>query len=294
MIDNTTAWAKTKFDVDLPNWKEYVRSPEFKKLMEDSIGPAQELATAALGGIFELLAVLAEMLLIPVFAYYFLVDWPNLTARIKRMIPPRNRGQILEILGQVDDVVSGWVRGQAIVTGLLAVLYAIAFSLIGIHLAIPIGLLVGLLTIIPFVGTFVGAAITLTIVVLDWSGPETLILVAITFVILHVLEAAVLTPKITGHKVGLSESGALFAVVAGGKLLGLVGMLLAVPIAATIAVLIRHAYRSYEKSSFFGHEDDAIIPVTEAMAMMMPKPDAPGTRRSMERAAEEPPDSPDE
>jgi predicted PurR-regulated permease PerM len=295
MIDNTTSWAKTKFGVDLPNWKEYVRSPEFKKMMEDAVGPAQELATAALGGVLEILAVLAEMLLIPVFAYYFLVDWPNLTARIKRMIPPRNRGQILEILGQVDEVVSGWVRGQAIVTGLLAVLYAIAFSLIGIHLAIPIGLLVGLLTIIPFVGTFVGAAITLSIVVLDWSGPETLILVGITFVILHILEAAVLTPKITGHKVGLSESGALFAVVAGGKLLGLVGMLLAVPIAATIAVLIRHAYRRYEKSTFFGNEDDAIVPVTEAMAMMMPRPDAPGTRRSVDDiTAEAPKDSSDE
>jgi predicted PurR-regulated permease PerM len=180
------------------------------------------------------------------------------------------------------------VRGQAIVTSLLAVLYAIAFSLIGIHLAIPIGLLVGLLTIIPFVGTFVGAAITISIVVLDWNGPETLILVGITFVILHILEAAVLTPKITGHKVGLSESGALFAVVAGGKLLGLVGMLLAVPIAATIAVLIRHAYRRYEKSEFFGNENDAIIPVTDAMAMMMPKPDAPGTRRSVERPVETP------
>lgn len=279
MLDRTEAWAKKKFNVELPDWKEYVQSPEFKDMMKEQIGPAQELATAALGGALELFAFLAEALLIPVFAYYFLVDWPNLTAKIKRMIPPRNRGQVLEILSQIDDVVSGWVRGQAIVTGLLAVLYAVAFSIIGIHLAVPIGVVVGLLTIIPFVGTFVGAGLTLTVILLDWQGPETLFWVVLTFVVLHVLEAAILTPKITGHKVGLSESAALFAVVAGGKLLGLVGMLLAVPIAATIAVLIRHAYRGYTKSEFFGKEEDAIVPVTSAMATMMPNPDAPGTRR---------------
>jgi predicted PurR-regulated permease PerM len=286
MLDRAAAWAKKKFHVDV-NWKEYIKTPEFKALAEKAVGPAEKVV----GGIFGMLAEAVEMLLIPIFAYYFLVDWPHLTARIKRMIPPRNRGTVLDILGQIDDVVSGWVRGQAIVTGLHAVHYAIAFSVIGLHLAIPIGLLVGALTIIPFVGTFVGAAITLVIVLLDWSGPGTLIAVVVTFVALHLLEAAVLTPKITGHKVGLSESGALFAVVAGGKLLGLVGMLLAVPIAATIAVLIRFAYKKYERSEFFGHESDAIVPVTEAMAMMMPNPDLPGTRRSAEAKAEKEPDN---
>ena len=96
-----------------------------------------------------------------------------------------------------------------------------------------------------------------------------------------------LTPKIVGHRVGLSESAALFAVVAGGKLLGFVGILLAVPIAATVAVLIRHAFRTYEKSQFFGHEDDALIPVTDAMAAVMPAHDIPGTKRS---APDEPPE----
>ena len=75
--------------------------------------------------------------------------------RIRRMVPPRRRGKVFEILGDIDAVVSGWVRGQAIVTSLLAVLYALCFWVIGIPLAIPIGLLVGALTIIPFIGTFV-------------------------------------------------------------------------------------------------------------------------------------------
>jgi len=94
--------------------------------------------------------------------------------------------------------------------------------------------------------------------------------VAIVFVVLHLLEAAVLTPKIVGHRVGLSESGALLAVVAGGKLLGFVGVVLAVPIAATLAVLVRYAVRYYERTHFFGHESDADVIVTPSMALIMP------------------------
>ena len=95
-------------------------------------------------------------------------------------------------------------------------------------------------------------------------------MVAAVILCLHLLEAAVLTPKIVGHRVGLSESGALLAVVAGGKLLGFVGVVLAVPIAATCAVLVRYAVRYYEHTSFFGHESDADVVITPAMAMIMP------------------------
>jgi predicted PurR-regulated permease PerM len=281
MLDNLTNWLN-KHHVKVPNWKEYIKTPEFKDMVEKALGPAQDLATAAVGGVLSVLAFLAEMLLVPVFAFYFLLDWPNITSRVKKIIPPRNRGKVLEILAEVDDVVAGWVRGQATVTCTLAILYAVAFSVIGIHLAIPIGLLVGLLTVIPFIGTFVGAAITAVIVLLDWQGGTQLAEVGGTFLVLHLLEAAVLTPKITGHKVGLSESAALFAVVAGGKLLGLVGILLAVPIAATCAVLIRHIVRHYEHTEFFGKEEDAIVPVTDAMAAIMPNAAPAGTRKADE------------
>ncbi|MCA9673980.1 MAG: AI-2E family transporter [Kofleriaceae bacterium] len=292
MVDTATKWATANLGVELPeDWAKWLKSEEAKGILEKLAGPAEKLLGAAVGGVFSLLAFLAEMLLVPVFAYYFLLDWPNITERIKKIIPPRRRGKVLGILEEVDGVVSGWVRGQATVTTLLAVLYAVCFSVIGIHLAIPIGLLVGALTVIPFVGTLVGAAITVLVVLLDWQGASPLIAVGGVFLVLHLLEAAVLTPKIVGHKVGLSESAALFAVVAGGKLLGFVGVLLAVPLAATIAVLIRHAVRYYEQSEFFGHEEDALVPVTDAMAVVMPDAAAHGTRPSREMRAQPAPAS---
>ncbi len=271
MFDNLSAWLHDRFGIDMPaEWRAAVTSEHLKETLGASSGPLAKLASAALGGVFSLLGVLAEALLVPVFSFYFLVDFPNLVKRIAHMIPPRRRAEVREVAREIDRVVAGWVRGQAIVTSILAVLYAIAFSVVGMPLSVPIGLLVGALTVIPFIGTFVGAAIAAIVTLADGGSMQTLGLVGAVILVLHVLEAGVLTPKIVGHRVGLSESGALLAVVAGGKLLGFVGVVLAVPLAATFAVLVRYAVRYYEHTSFFGHESDADVVVTPAMALIMP------------------------
>lgn len=255
----------------------HLTADEIKGVLENTLGPLDHLALLALGGALSILTYVVEMLLMLLFSYYLLLEWPTITGRLMRIVPPRRRTYVGDLLGEIDGVVSGWVRGQAIVTSLLAVLYALAFWIIGLPLAIPIGLVVGALTIIPFIGTFVGFAITAVVIVLDWPGASVAGAVGGTFVVLHLLEAAVLTPKIVGHKVGLSESAALFAVLAGGKLLGFIGILLAVPLAATAAVLLRHLVRRYEKSQFFGDEADAIVAVTPAMALMMTQEQVDGT-----------------
>jgi predicted PurR-regulated permease PerM len=270
-VKNLTEWTKQHLGVQLPtDWQDYVASNHLQETLSDASGPLREIATAAVGGVFSVLGVLAELLLIPVFSFYFLTDWPNLLRRLDHMIPPRRRAGVREVARDIDRVVAGWVRGQAIVTTTLAILYAIGFTLIGMPLSLPIGLLVGALTVIPFVGTFVGASIALLVTLAAGGGPQMLGMVAGVILCLHLLEAAVLTPKIVGHRVGLSESGALLAVVAGGKLLGFVGVVLAVPIAATTAVLVRYAVRYYEHTSFFGHESDADVVITPAMALIMP------------------------
>jgi len=270
-VDNLSAWTQQHLGLRLPaNWKSYVSSAHLRDSLGDASGPLRQIAGAAVGGAFSVLGVLAELLLIPVFSFYFLTDWPNILRRIDHMIPPRRRAEVREVAHDIDRVVAGWVRGQAIVTSLLAVLYAIAFTVVGMPLSLPIGLLVGALTVIPFVGTFVGASIALLVTLASGGGGQMLGMVAGVILCLHLLEAAVLTPKIVGHRVGLSESGALLAVVAGGKLLGFVGVVLAVPIAATTAVLVRYAVRFYEHTSFFGHESDADVVITPAMALIMP------------------------
>ena len=271
MVENLSVWMKDHLGVELPtDWKVYVSKEHLQAALGGAAGPLRELATAAVGGVFHLLGVMAEVLLIPVFSFYFLVDWPKLLHRIDHMVPPRRRRDVREVASEIDGVVAGWVRGQAIVTTILAVLYATGFTIVGMPLSLPIGLLVGALTVIPFVGTFVGAAIAALVTIADGGSMQTLGLVGGVILCLHLLEAGFLTPKIVGHRVGLSESGALFAVVAGGKLLGFVGVVLAVPIAATCAVVVRYAVRYYEHTAFFGRESDADVVITPAMAIVMP------------------------
>lgn len=256
MAETASAWINQNTGLAVPaEWTEYLKSDEASELLYAHAGPASELIGAALGGFFSLLGFLAELLLIPVFAFYFLLDWKHMLARARAIIPPRRRGDVISVVREIDGVVSGWIRGQFTVVMILSILYVISFSVIGIHLAVPVGLLVGVLTIIPFIGTFVGAAIAVAMALIEWHGVGPLIAVGAVIGVLHVLEAMVLTPKIVGKRVGLSESAALFAVVAGGKLLGLVGVLLAVPLAASVAVLLRRAMRHYEKTDFYGGGD---------------------------------------
>lgn len=270
LMANLQLWLRDNFGVEMPaDWKQYLTKENLEKTV-GAAGPISALATAALGGVFSLVGLVAEFLLVPVFAYYFLLDWPNVLRRTEHMIPPRKRRGVREIVREIDRVVAGWVRGQGIVTAILAVLYAIGFTIVGMPLSVPIGLLVGALTVIPFVGTAVGAGIAGLVTVADGGDMHMLAMVATVIVVLHLLEAGVLTPKIVGHRVGLSETGALFAVVAGGKLLGFVGVVLAVPIAATVAVLVRYAVRFYEHTEFFGRESDADIVITPSMALIMP------------------------
>ena len=198
-------------------------------------------------------------------------------SRIKHLVPPRRRAAVVETAIEIDRVIAGWVRGQGIVVLILMVLYATAFEVLGVPGGLPLGLVIGGLTVIPFVGTFVGAGLIAAITLASGANASVMVGAGIVFLVLHLLEAAVLTPKIVGHRVGLSESAALFAVVAGGKLLGFVGVVLAVPLAATVAVLLRKMVQYYEHTAFFGDEADASVAVSPAMALILPgepKPDA--------------------
>ncbi|HTM21024.1 MAG TPA: AI-2E family transporter, partial [Kofleriaceae bacterium] len=252
LILRAETWASTEFGVELPaEWRDYLASGELGALLKSAAMPSFDLAHAVVGGLMSLLGFLAEMLLVPLFAFYFSVSWDRMLARIRRFIPARHRHQVGDIASEIDRVVSSWIRGAFTVSAILAVLYATSFRIIGLHLAIPMGLIVGFLTIVPFLGTLVGAALTAVVILIDYHGPRQLIATGGVFVVLHLLEAGVLTPKIVGHKVGLGEVGALFAVVAGGKLLGLAGVILAVPLAASVMVLVRRVIQHYEKSGFY-------------------------------------------
>ena len=207
-------------------------------------------------------ASLINLVMIPVFTFYFLRDFDRLRLGLVEYIPTANRDFTLERIRRMDEVVGAWFRGQVEVAVLLAILYAAGLAIVfgvagvGVTAGIAVGLLAGLLNVIPYFGFVIGFVASVLLVLLDWSGPGPLIAVAAVFAIIQLLEGYVITPRIVGEKVGLSPVTVIIALLVGGEILGLLGILLALPIAGIIRVLWPDVVDWYKSSTFYTGDAD--------------------------------------
>lgn len=190
-------------------------------------------------------------LIIPIYLFYLLVDMPLLTAWLKELPPIRFRDRLGQLLSEFDQVLSGFVRGQLLVCAILAVLYSVGLWLIGIDLAVVIGTLSGAAFIIPYVGTMLGIVLSMAMALLKFHDLLHPLLCLGWFVLIQALEGTVITPKVVGDTVGLHPLIAIVALLIGGQLLGISGMLLAIPVAAIIKVLAGHLLSYYRTSAFY-------------------------------------------
>ena len=192
------------------------------------------------------------VVLIPIIAFYFLLDWDRMLESLRRLIPRHYEKTTLGIVGECHNVLGAFVKGQFLVMFLLGVVYAVGLQLIGLEVGLIIGMVAGLDSIIPYLGFGVGiiAAVIATLFQfgIDWTH---LALVIIVFMIGQAIEGYILQPFLLGDKIGLSPVAVVFAVLAGAQLAGFLGMLIALPVAAVIVVLLRHARECYEKSRLY-------------------------------------------
>jgi len=190
---------------------------------------------------FAVFNILSLMLISPVVAFYLLRDWDLLVAKVDSWLPPAGSDVVRGLAHNVDTVLAGFVRGQLIVSTIMGILYAIGWSAVGLDFAILLGVLAGVMSIVPFVGALFAAAVAVAMGIGQWGmDPLQLGLVASVFLVVQVIEGSFLTPKLIGERVGLHPVWVLFAVFAGGEVMGFVGVLIAVPAAAAIAVLVRY------------------------------------------------------
>ncbi|MCP5326722.1 MAG: AI-2E family transporter [Oceanospirillaceae bacterium] len=199
-------------------------------------------ATRSVGG---LLALLANMALVPVVSFYLLRDWDVLTAKIYRLLPVRYQGTVGRFMRESDEVVGAFLRGQLWVMLVLGCVYALGLSLVGLKLGLLVGLLAGLASIVPYLGIVVGLAAAGIAGVMQFGFDWHLLALGAVFVVGQLLEGTVLTPLLVGDKIGLHPVAVIFAIMAGGQLFGFVGLLLALPVAAVIMVLLRHVHEFY-------------------------------------------------
>jgi predicted PurR-regulated permease PerM len=204
--------------------------------------------TSALG----VLNALVFLVVVPVVAFYLLLDWDNMVARIDAMLPRDHAPVIRDLAGRIDRTLAAFVRGQLTVCVVLGVFYAAALMLAGLDFALIVGAIAGAITFIPYIGAIIGGALAIGLALFQfWGDWVSIGIVAGIFVLGQFLEGNIITPRLVGSSVGLHPVWLLFALSAFGSAFGFVGMLVAVPVAAIIGVLTRWAIEKYQDSLLY-------------------------------------------
>lgn len=205
-----------------------------------------------------LVSVFSLVVITPVVAFYLIYDWHRMIRTVDDWVPRQQRETVRQLAREIDAAISGFVRGQTAVCLILGSFYAVALTLSGLNFGLLIGLISGLITFIPYVGSMTGLVLSTGVAVAQfWPDYGSILMVLGIFLVGQFLEGNVLSPKLVGESVGLHPVWLIFALLAFGYLFGFVGLLVAVPLAATIGVLCRFALRRYLHSSFYtGEETD--------------------------------------
>lgn len=208
------------------------------------------LASLRIGG-SALAAVFGNLFLMPIVAYYLLLDWDNLVELTKSLIPPRWRASVQSFLDETDGVLGQYLRGQLLVMGVLAVFYTVALALVGLNLALPIGVFTGLAVFVPYLGFGLGLVLALLAALLEFQTVLGVALVAAVYGVGQVVESLYLTPRLLGERIGLHPIAVIFALLAFGHLFGFVGVLIALPASAVLLVAIRRLRQRYMASALY-------------------------------------------
>ncbi len=208
------------------------------------------LASLRIGG-SAFAAVLGNLVLTPMVAYYLLLDWAGLVQRFKALIPPRWRDATDSFLHETDEVLGQYLHGQLLVMAALALFYTVGLALVGLKLALPIGVFTGLAVFVPYLGFGLGLILALLAALLQFQFITGVLAVAGVYAVGQVAESLYLTPRLLGERIGLHPIAVIFALMAFGHLFGFVGVLIALPVSAVLLVALRRAKGAYLTSDLY-------------------------------------------
>lgn len=232
-----------------------IRLEELREKLTENWKETGSFATKVLSEVtssgFKLMTWAANIVLIPVVAFYLMRDWDKLVAAIADLVPRKMYVTTAKLAKECDEVLSAFLRGQLLIMLLLGCIYAAGLYFVGLDLALLIGLLAGLASIVPYLGFAVGIIVASLAAIFQYQDFIHLVYVAIVFSVGQALEGMVLTPLLVGDRIGLHPVAVIFAVLAGGQLFGFVGVLLALPLAAVTMVFVRYAHDRYQISDLY-------------------------------------------
>jgi len=211
-----------------------------------------QLFNGVLTSALSLINLIILLVVVPVVAFYLLLDWDNMVARIDELLPRDHAPIIRQIAGDIDTTLASFIRGQGTVCLSLGIYYALGLMLVGLNFGLVVGFIAGLITFIPYVGALVGGVLAVGLALFQfWGDWGWIAAVAGIFAFGQFLEGNILTPKLVGSSVGLHPVWLLFALSVFGTLFGFVGMLVAVPIAAILGVIARFAIAQYKTGRLY-------------------------------------------
>ena len=258
----TTAlpWIELRTGFEVTSWFDLNRIAE---LIRSNWERAGGMASVLLGYMsrsgFAVLALVTNIVLLPVITFFFLRDWDLLVARVASLVPRNHLGTVSRLARESSDVLGGFLRGQLLVMLILGVMYGFGLWAVGLDLGILIGIIAGLLTFVPYLGPVSGVLLGCIAALAQYGDWKHVAGVLVVFGIGQVIESYWLTPKLVGDRIGLHPVAVIFAVLAGGQLFGFLGMLLALPVAAVANVLLRYAQERYTHSRLYAGEQPAIV-----------------------------------
>jgi predicted PurR-regulated permease PerM len=259
-------WVQIKFGLGDGFW----RFDQVKAALSSHLGKTTDvlgivLSQATASGL-ALVAWLGNLVLIPVVGFYLMRDWDLLMAKLRRLLPRDSETRVVTLAGECHEVLGAFLRGQLLVMLALGVIYSAGLMLMGLELGLLIGVLAGLASIVPYMGFVVGIGAAVAAALFQFGvDPYPLLGIGAVFMVGQMLEGMLLTPMLVGDRIGLHPVAVIFAILAGGQLFGFTGILLALPVAAVIMVLLRHAHDLYTLSNLYqesaGGSEDPPSPV---------------------------------
>jgi predicted PurR-regulated permease PerM len=240
-----------------PDWlRHLLNEGDASKTMNELVAQGATYLTALLSSLWSggkaLISFISVLVIMPVVTFYLICDWHPMVAALDDWVPREQRAMVHELVKEIDAAISGFLRGQTGVCLIVGCYYAVALTLLGLNFGLLIGISAGILTFMPYVGSMTGLLIATSVAIGQfWPEWAHIAIVVAVFMFGQFVEGNVLAPKLVGDKVGLHPVWLIFAMFAFGYLMGFVGLLIAVPLAAAIAVLVRFGLRRYMASPVY-------------------------------------------
>ncbi|EKV28406.1 permease, putative [Caenispirillum salinarum AK4] len=231
--------------VDLPTQE------DLRQRVADMVMPVGTYIDSALSYGLSLFSTLLLVFITPFLTAYLLADWPRVLRRSDSLLPRRSAPTIRSMMNDMRVQLGAYIRGQLLIVLWQGVLHAAGLMLIGLNFGLIIGILTGLGALVPVIGNLTMFSIALIVAVIQFETIGPVLGVIGIYALSQLLETTVLTPWLVGERVRLHPVWVIFALLIGGSLFGLVGALLAMPVAAVLRVLFGYTAERYRSSKLY-------------------------------------------